>query len=61
MKRLMMIICISILWLPMQVITLMAQDDIQLDIESKVGYVYNLDTDTAIYEKMQIVKYIQHL
>ena len=51
MKRLIMIICISILWLPMQVITLMAQDDIQLDIESKVGYVYNLDTDTAIYEK----------
>lgn len=51
MKRFMIFICVFMLWLPMQMITLMAQDDIQLDIESNVGYVYNIDTDTAIYEK----------
>lgn len=51
MRRWIICIFIFLLWLPSQMMQLMAQEDMTLDIESKVAYVYNINSDKSMYEK----------
>lgn len=52
MKRFLLILCILCIWLPVQMTTMHAEEEEPtLEIESKIAYVYNLETDTSIYEK----------